>query len=120
MDHDTVAGSDRDLLDWLRLLRDSGVAILRGTPREPLSVLSLACLIGPVRATNFGEHCNEGGAGQLNSRSRASASAKMSTQAPWWATPKMGASGSVLTAMMVSTCFIPARCWTAPEMPSAR
>ena len=27
MDHDTVAGSDRDLLDWLRLLRDSGVAI---------------------------------------------------------------------------------------------
>ncbi len=55
-DHDAVTSSDGALLDWLRLLRDFGVAVLRGTPREPLSVLALAGLIGPARATNFGEH----------------------------------------------------------------
>ena len=39
-DHDAVIASDSDsdsdsaLLHWLRLLRDTGVAVLRGTPRE--------------------------------------------------------------------------------------
>ena len=55
-DYDAVTGSDSGLLRWLRFLRDSGVAVLRGTPREPLSVLALAGLIGPARATNFGEY----------------------------------------------------------------
>ena len=32
---------------------------------------------------------------------------------------KMGASGSLLMATMVLEFFMPARCWTAPEMPSA-
>jgi gamma-butyrobetaine dioxygenase len=55
-DYDAVTADDGALLHWLRLLRDGGVAVLRGTPREPLSVLALAGLIGPARATNFGEH----------------------------------------------------------------
>jgi len=32
---------------------------------------------------------------------------------------KMGASGSLLTATTVLEVCIPARCWTAPEMPTA-
>ena len=55
-DYDAVTGSDRALLHWFRLLRDFGIAVLRGTPCAPLSVLALAGLIGPARATNFGEH----------------------------------------------------------------
>ena len=39
-DYDAVTSSDDALLDWLRLLRDYGVAVLRNTPREPLSVLA--------------------------------------------------------------------------------
>ena len=45
----------------------------------------------------------------------------------WWtsptmprsATPKMGASGSLLTATMLREFFIPTKCWVAPEMPQA-
>src|SRR4030042_5930652 len=36
---------------------------------------------------------------------------------PYWATPKMGALGSLLMAMIVPAPFIPAICWQAPVMP---
>lgn len=39
---------------------------------------------------------------------------------PRSATPKTGASGSLLIAMMVPESFIPTRCCMAPEMPHAR
>ncbi len=38
---------------------------------------------------------------------------------PRSATEKIGASPSLLTAMMLSLLFMPTRCWVAPEMPSA-
>ena len=38
---------------------------------------------------------------------------------PMSATPKMGASGSLLIAMMVSEEFIPTRCWICPDTPQA-
>lgn len=38
---------------------------------------------------------------------------------PMSATWKIGASSSLLMAMMVLESFIPARCWIAPEMPTA-
>ena len=38
---------------------------------------------------------------------------------PMSATWKMGASSSLLMAMMVLESFMPARCWMAPEMPTA-
>lgn len=40
VDHAEITGGGDGLLRWLHYLRDSGVAILRGTPREPLSVLA--------------------------------------------------------------------------------
>ena len=38
---------------------------------------------------------------------------------PRSATAKIGASGSLLMAMMFLEPFIPTRCWVAPEMPAA-
>ena len=54
------------------------------------------------------------------SASSSAATSNMSATAPYWATPKIAASGSVLTAMIVPLCFIPATCCTAPEIPKAR
>ena len=34
--------------------------------------------------------------------------------------PKIGASSSLLMAMMLAEPFMPTRCWVAPEMPHAR
>src|SRR5579885_2197622 len=42
-----------------------------------------------------------------------------SATSPKSATLKIGASGSLLIATMVLESFIPARCWIAPEMPTA-
>ena len=39
---------------------------------------------------------------------------------PRSATPKMGASSSLLMAMMLAEPFIPTRCCVAPEIPQAR
>ena len=44
---------------------------------------------------------------------------KRSPTMPMSATPKMGASGSLLMAMMVSDEFIPTRCWICPDTPQA-
>jgi hypothetical protein len=38
---------------------------------------------------------------------------------PRSATEKIGASGSLLMAMMFLEPFMPTRCWVAPEMPAA-
>src|SRR5882762_948983 len=48
-----------------------------------------------------------------------SAISNMSPMMPYLATLKIEAFESVLTATTVSTCFIPARCWIAPEIPIA-
>lgn len=42
-----------------------------------------------------------------------------SATSPWSATWKIGASGSLLMATMVLESFMPAKCWMAPEMPTA-
>lgn len=38
---------------------------------------------------------------------------------PWSATWKIGASGSLFIATMVFESFMPAKCWIAPEIPTA-
>ena len=86
-DHDAVTSSDVALLDWLRLLRDFGVAVLRGTPREPLSVLALAGLIGPARATNFGEHFDVLSKQDPNSNAYTALGLPCHTDLPNWERP---------------------------------
>ncbi len=44
---------------------------------------------------------------------------KRSPTTPRFATSKIGASGSLLIAMMKFDDFMPTRCWIAPEMPHA-
>ena len=86
-DYDAVTGSDDALLDWLRLLRDFGVAVLRDTPREPLSVLALAGLIGPARATNFGEHFDVVSKPEPNSNAYTALGLLCHTDLPNWERP---------------------------------
>ena len=86
-DYGAVTGSDDALLDWLRFLRDFGVAVLRNTPREPLSVLGLAALIGPARATNFGEHFDVVSKQEPNSNAYTALALPCHTDLPNWERP---------------------------------
>ena len=86
-DYDAVIGSDAALLGWFRLLRDTGVAVLRGTPREPLSVLALAGLVGPARATNFGEHFDVASKPEPNSNAYTALGLLCHTDLPNWERP---------------------------------
>ena len=86
-DYDAVTGGDRALLHWLRLLRDFGIAVLRDTPRAPLSVLALAGLIGPVRATNFGEHFDVVSKPEPNSNAYTALRLLCHTDLPNWERP---------------------------------
>ena len=86
-DYDAVVGSESALLDWLRTVRDAGVAVLRGTPREPLGVLALARLIGPVRATNFGEHFDVVSMPDPNSNAYTALGLLCHTDLPNWERP---------------------------------
>lgn len=86
-DYGAVTGSDDALLDWLRLLRDFGVAVLRDTPREPLSVLALAGLVGPPRATNFGEHFDVVSKQEPNSNAYTALGLPCHTDLPNWERP---------------------------------
>ena len=87
LDYDAIAGSERDRLRWLRLLRDLGVAILRGTPCEPLSVLALARLVGNVRATNFGDHFDVVSKPDPNSNAYTALGLPSHTDLPNWERP---------------------------------
>lgn len=49
-----VAGSDRYLARWLRLIRDEGIGFLRGVPAEPGRIYDVVRLFGFVRETNYG------------------------------------------------------------------
>ena len=86
-DYGAVTSSNDALLDWLRLLRDFGVAVLRNTPREPLSVLGLAGLIGPARATNFGEHFDVVSKPEPNSNAYTALGLLCHTDLPNWERP---------------------------------
>ena len=86
-DYDAVTSNDDALLDWLRLLRDFGVAVLCDTPREPLSVLALAGLIGPARATNFGEHFDVLSKQEPNSNAYTALGLLCHTDLPNWERP---------------------------------
>ena len=86
-DHAEVAGSGEHLLHWLRLLRDSGVAVLRGTPCARLSVLALARLIGPIRGTNFGAHFDVVSKPDPNSNAYTALGLPCHTDLPNWEQP---------------------------------
>ena len=68
-------------------MHDFGVAVLRGTPREPLSVLALAGLIGPARATNFGEHFDVVSKPDPNSNAYTALGLPCHTDLPNWERP---------------------------------
>ena len=86
-DYDAVSGSDGALLHWLRQLREFGVAVLHGTPRQPQSVLALAGLIGPARATNFGEHFDVVSKPEPNSNAYTALGLPCHTDLPNWERP---------------------------------
>lgn len=48
--------TDDGLQFWIESLREHGIVLLRGVPTQPGQLLEVARRIGPVRATNFGEH----------------------------------------------------------------
>ncbi len=50
----TLESNDDALRDWLRAIRDDGVALLHGVPQQPGQVCRAAELIGYVRETNYG------------------------------------------------------------------
>jgi len=87
VDYAQAAGDGPGLLRWLHLLRDAGVAILRGTPREPLSVLALARLVGTVRPTNFGEHFDVVSRPDPNSNAYTALGLPCHTDLPNWEQP---------------------------------
>ena len=87
MDYDDIAGSDNALLAWLCRLRDTGVAIMRGASREPLTVLALARLIGPVWPTNFGEHFDVVSKPEPNSNAYTVLGLPCHTDLPNWERP---------------------------------
>jgi gamma-butyrobetaine dioxygenase len=53
-DYDAVVSDDRALLDWLRIVRDIGLTLVRGVPAEPGAVARLAERISFIRRSNFG------------------------------------------------------------------
>lgn len=85
--YDAVVKNEQNLLKWLNFLRDTGIAVMRGTPRAPLSVLSLARLIGPVRATNFGEHFDVVSMPEPNSNAYTALGLPCHTDLPNWERP---------------------------------
>ena len=52
--YDAVMASDAALLDWLRLVRDFGLVMMRNVPTDPGEVLRVADRIAYARRTNFG------------------------------------------------------------------
>ena len=52
--HDEVMNNDASLREWLRAVRDTGLALLQGAPCEPGEVVRIAEHIGYPRRTNFG------------------------------------------------------------------
>ena len=52
--YDAVMARDRDLLEWLQVLRDQGVVVMRGVPCKFQQVLRVAERIAFARASNFG------------------------------------------------------------------
>ncbi|MFB9888019.1 gamma-butyrobetaine dioxygenase [Balneatrix alpica] len=53
-DYAEVMEDDRALLDWLRLLRDWGISLLRQVDTTPGTLLKVANRISFIRETNFG------------------------------------------------------------------
>jgi len=51
---DKIMNSDKQLLIWLRQLRDYGVALITQTPTEPETLVEVANKISFIRETNFG------------------------------------------------------------------
>lgn len=52
--HERVVGSGDGVLQWLRMVREFGFAIVRGVPAEPGRVALLAQRIAFIQETNFG------------------------------------------------------------------
>lgn len=52
--YDAVIARDRDLLQWLWMLRDQGIAIMRGVPCRPQQLLRIAERIAFARPSHFG------------------------------------------------------------------
>jgi gamma-butyrobetaine dioxygenase len=53
-DYAAIMNSKAGLRDWLEVLRDWGVALVKGAPSEDGEVKRIAERIGALRATNFG------------------------------------------------------------------
>lgn len=82
-----VMSSDASLLEWLKMLRDSGFVLMRGTPPEPLEVLRIAGRISDPRPTNFGVHFDVVSMPNPNSNAYTSLACHCHTDLPYYEIP---------------------------------
>jgi gamma-butyrobetaine dioxygenase len=87
MEHAEVVAGESGLLDWLRLLRDYGVALLRDTPKEPLEVVRTTGLISYPHETNFGRDFDVESIGSPNSTAYTSLRLTSHSDLPNWRLP---------------------------------
>ena len=87
VDHVALGAGGGNLLPWLRMLRDSGIALLRGVPAEPRAVLNVARRISYPRPTNFGEFFDVESVPRPNSNAYTAMRVNPHTDLPNWAEP---------------------------------
>ena len=56
IDYTDYMQTNAGLRAWIAGVKTQGIVLLRGVPRQPGQLLEVARRIGPVRASNFGEH----------------------------------------------------------------
>ena len=77
----------KGLLQWLRVLRERGIALLRGVPTEPRTVLDVARRISYPRPTNFGEYFDVESVPRRNSNAYTAMRVNPHTDLPNWTEP---------------------------------
>lgn len=75
------------LLQWLRALRDTGIALIREVPTEPRTVIEFARRISYPRPTNFGEYFDVESVPSPNSNAYTAMRVNLHTDLPNWAEP---------------------------------
>jgi len=90
-----------------------------GSPDVAASTQGWTAGDGPVKLSPASAHGSVQALRALTASVNTGATVKRSPTTPKSAISKIGASLSLLTAMIVLEVCMPARCWIAPEMPSA-
>jgi gamma-butyrobetaine dioxygenase len=81
------ASTDAGLRAWLEALQAEGIVLLRGVPREPGKLLDVARRVGPVRASNFGEHYDVVSVANPNASADTTMALELHTDLANWRSP---------------------------------